>query len=68
MSQTPNQTTPGTPGTPPTAPPPRGRTPQRRQRRERTPPPVVEWIPKTRLGQMVKDGVITSIEEIFNQI
>ncbi len=26
-----------------------------------------EWVPKTRVGLMVKEGIITSIEEIFQQ-
>ena len=26
-----------------------------------------EWVPKTRVGLMVKEGLITSIEEIFQQ-
>ncbi|MBI2666297.1 30S ribosomal protein S5 [Candidatus Woesearchaeota archaeon] len=31
------------------------------------PEPVVDWKPRTRLGKLVKDGVITDIEEVFKQ-
>jgi small subunit ribosomal protein S5 len=41
----------------------RGRRPPRRDRPERN--PFDEWKPLTRLGQMVKSGQITSVEEIY---
>lgn len=42
-----------------------GRGPPRRREDQprRTPPP--EWNPRTRLGRMVKEGEITSIDEVF---
>jgi len=36
----------------------------RRDRRERRPQPP-EWVPRTKLGEAVKNGLITSVEEIF---
>ncbi len=38
------------------------------RRSDRSSFPEVEWEPKTRLGQLVKDGAITSIEEIYNRV
>ena len=41
---------------------------RRQQRRPpRRPTESEEWIPQTRLGQMVQAGDISSIEEIFQQ-
>ncbi|MFC1454636.1 30S ribosomal protein S5 [Candidatus Undinarchaeota archaeon] len=34
--------------------------------RKKKPEEIVEWIPKTRLGKLVKSGEITSLDEIFN--
>ena len=39
----------------------------RRRRPPRRPVEKTEWFPKTRLGHLVKDGDISSIEEIFQQ-
>ncbi|MEM2142359.1 MAG: 30S ribosomal protein S5 [Candidatus Thorarchaeota archaeon] len=43
----------------------------REDRRRREPhieeEPVEEWVPKTKLGRMIKDGLINSIEEIIQQ-
>ncbi|MHA1734600.1 MAG: 30S ribosomal protein S5 [Promethearchaeota archaeon] len=39
---------------------------KRRQFRPRK-PPVEEWIPRTRVGRLVKQGIITSIDEIFQR-
>ena len=38
-----------------------------RQRQDRDRPRVnlEEWVPKTRLGKMIQEGKITSIEEVF---
>lgn len=50
----------------PTGGDPRGpRRRGRRDRRERRRPQPPEWIPRTKLGEAVKNGLITSIEEIF---
>ncbi|MHA1821731.1 MAG: 30S ribosomal protein S5 [Promethearchaeota archaeon] len=43
---------------------PRGRRP--RDKKSRRKPMEEEWIPKTRLGEDVKQGMITSIDEIFS--
>ena len=43
-------------------PPRRGGGRDRKMRRRHQPP---EWIPRTSLGDAVKSGLITSIEEIF---
>lgn len=40
---------------------PPGRGGQRRDNRPRAPP--VEWVPRTRLGKLVKDGTITNISD-----
>lgn len=40
----------------------RGRRPQRRQETD----PLQDWVPKTHLGKLVKDGHVNSIEEIFS--
>jgi small subunit ribosomal protein S5 len=39
----------------------RGRRPQRQET-----DPLQDWVPKTHLGRLVKDGHINSIQEIFN--
>ena len=39
----------------------------RRRRPPRRPVEKKEWFPKTRLGHLVKDGDLSSIEEIFQQ-
>ena len=39
----------------------------RRRRPPRRPVEKKEWFPNTRLGHLVKDGDISSIEEIFQQ-
>ena len=36
-------------------------------RRRRTTVNLEEWVPKTRLGKMIQEGRITSIEEIFTE-
>lgn len=33
--------------------------------RDRGKPSIEEWVPKTRLGKMIQEGKITSIEEVF---
>ena len=38
---------------------------RRQRRREREAPNLDEWIPRTRLGKMVKEGEVTSIDEVF---
>ncbi|MGY5854746.1 MAG: 30S ribosomal protein S5 [Candidatus Thorarchaeota archaeon] len=38
---------------------------RRRAPRRQETDPIAEWIPKTHLGRMVKDGHINSLEEIF---
>ena len=40
---------------------------RRRPRPPRRPTEKEEWIPKTRLGRLVQEGDISSIEEIFQQ-
>lgn len=37
------------------------------RRRREVEVPKVEWVPKTELGKLVKEGKITDIEEIFNK-
>ena len=39
----------------------------RRRRPQKRPIEREEWIPKTRLGRLVQEGDINSIEEIFQQ-
>ncbi len=34
-------------------------------RRESTKPNLEQWVPRTRLGKMIQEGRITSIEEVF---
>jgi small subunit ribosomal protein S5 len=34
-------------------------------RRERRKPEAAEWVPRTRLGKMIQEGRVTSIEEVF---
>jgi small subunit ribosomal protein S5 len=41
---------------------PRGR---RRDRREESHSNLEQWVPRTRLGKMIQEGRITSIEEVF---
>ena len=36
-----------------------------RQQRERPKPNLEEWVPKTRLGKMIQEGKITSVEDVF---
>jgi small subunit ribosomal protein S5 len=36
-----------------------------RQQRERPKVNLEEWVPKTRLGKMIQEGKITSVEEVF---
>ncbi|MHA2297094.1 MAG: 30S ribosomal protein S5 [Candidatus Hodarchaeales archaeon] len=43
----------------------RGRGDGRGRRGQRREPEAIEWRPSTQMGQMVKDGLITTIEEIF---
>jgi len=38
---------------------------QRRERRTESAESVEQWVPKTRLGKMIQEGRITSIEEVF---
>ena len=37
----------------------------RRDRRDRGEDRLEEWVPKTRLGKMIQEGKVTSIEEVF---
>jgi small subunit ribosomal protein S5 len=44
----------------------RGRRRRRKFRRRRDTAAILEqWVPRTRLGKMIQEGRITSIEEVF---
>ena len=38
---------------------------QQRQQRERPKVNLEEWVPKTRLGKLIQEGKITSVEDVF---
>ncbi len=44
---------------------PRGRSRRRRETRRRYTEDLEQWAPRTRLGKMIQEGRITSIEEVF---